>query len=242
MNRFKAIVVSLIFFCSWSVPVVSSQYETSVIVAMDFSSSYFAKERFRNIQKNFNTLGKASVSRNSGAPRPLLFQVIPIDELSQSKGTVCEYTLQEARMLGGVDDDCDGESQCSSDYRDFKTFLKDICVPSILKRKVAELTDIEGALSLAGQLSYAQRADNTYLFIFSDMAEYRYEEVISTPPDLEGMSVVVVCGGVVFAARNEFCMSTKDIWTERLTGFGAESVDFVVESGKWDDVARDLFE
>lgn len=240
INHPKTILFSLFFLWLFSTPVYSTEYESNVIVATDFSSSYFVKERFKNIEKNFKTLRKTVASKNSGPNKPLLFQVIPIDELSQAKGTVCEYTLQEKKLFAGVDDGCDGEAQCSADIRDFKTFVNDICVKSVLKREQGGGTDIEGALSLAGQLSTAQRATNTFLFIFSDMAEYRFENVISTPPNLEGISVVVVCGGI--SIGDGFCMSQEEMWSKKLQGYGAETVTFVVESSSWQNVARDLFE
>lgn len=235
MKKLSAFLSQLAVLGLCSTAAFSTEYSSNVIVATDFSSSYFIEERFSNIEKNFKTLRKAITS----TARPLLFQVIPIDELSQAKGTVCEFTLHEKKLISGGRDDCDGEKQCSASKKDFKTFVDDICVKSILKRVQGGGTDIEGALSLAGQLSSAQRATETYLFIFSDMAEYRFEDIISTPPNLQGVKVVVVCGGV--SGSNGFCMSQEKTWSKKLLDYDADSVVFVIESSNWQNVARDLF-
>jgi hypothetical protein len=61
----------------------SIDYESNIIVATDFSSSYYVEKRFPNIEKSFNTLRKSITSRASGPDKPVLFQVIPIDEVDQ---------------------------------------------------------------------------------------------------------------------------------------------------------------
>jgi hypothetical protein len=218
----------------------SIDYESNIIVATDFSSSYYVEKRFPNIEKSFNTLRKSITSRASGPDKPVLFQVIPIDELSQAKGTICDYTLHQKQLMGGGSRACDGENNCSISTKDFKTFIHDICVKSVLKRGQATSTDIEGALSLAGQLSSAQRAASTYLFIFSDMAEFRDATVLTTPPNLEGVKVIVVCGGVVNS--DGFCMSQAGAWTKKLKNYGASSVDFVIESSNWQNIAQEAYQ
>jgi hypothetical protein len=217
----------------------SIDYESNVIVATDFSSSYYVKDRFPDIEDNFKKLSSAMTSREAKSIRPLLFQVIPIDELSQAKGTICEYTIQRKRLTSGRNA-CDGEAACSVKAKDVKTYIQDICAKTIIKRPTGEGTDIEGALSLAGQLSSAQRAKTTYLFIFSDMHEFRDVNIVSTPPNLDGFKVFVICGGV--NSVQGFCMTQEQHWTKRLKKYGADSVEFVVESSRWGRVAKDGFQ
>lgn len=228
-----------LFLFSQASYVSASDYATNVIVATDFSSSYYFEDRFEVINNNLGKLGNAVTSRATGLRYPTLFQVIPIDELSQAKRPICEWTIQERKLISR-EDPCDGERRCSDDPKDAKQYIEDICSKAVVGRGEGGATDIEGALSLAGQLAASQSAAENYLFIFSDMEEYRSDDVLSTPPDLSGFKVMVVCSAELGAAG--FCMSQNKIWSEQLKSFGAASVEFVVESSRWNRVAMEMFE
>jgi hypothetical protein len=229
-----------LLFCLVYAPfAVADEYASNVIVATDFSTSYYFEDRFELIADNFDVLSSAVTSRATGLGYPSLFQVIPIDELSQARRPICEWTIQ-VRKLISREDACAGEKRCSDDPRDAAQYISDICSKAVIARGVGGATDIEGALSLAGQLAASQKAEKNYLFIFSDMEEYRREEVQSTPPDLAGFDVMVVCSGDLGEAG--FCMSERKSWSEKLKSFGASKVEFVIESSKWNRVAMEMFE
>jgi hypothetical protein len=217
----------------------SADYESNVIVATDFSSSYYEKARFPVIKQNFNVLSAAMLSQKRYGPKqPLLFQVIAIDELSQAKGPICEFKLMKRTLKD--QNPCKGTTRnCSNKSIEAKEYIDEVCTNSIVNRGVRGATDIEGALSLAGQLSKAQRAVNRYLFIFSDMEEYRDDKIVSTPPNLKGFKVIVVCAQGIRA--DGFCMTSETKWTKKLKKYGASSVEFVVEASDWEKVARDTF-
>ena len=217
----------------------ASDYSSNVIVANDFSNSYYFEDRFEVIGDNFGKLSNAITSRSTGLRYPTLFQVVPIDELSQAKRPICEFTIQERKLISR-EDPCDGEKRCSDNPKDADQYITDICSKAVISRGEGGATDIEGALSLAGQLAASQKADNNYLFIFSDMEEYRSEEVQSTPPNLSGFDVMVVCSGELGEAG--FCMSQSNFWSEKLQSYGARSVEFVIESSRWNRIAMDMFE
>lgn len=225
--------------CLGAASAAADEYASNVIVATDFSSSYYTTETFEDIEKNFRELSRSMTGRMSALQSPTLFQVIPIDELSQAKKPLCEFTLRE-RALICKNEECERRRDCSDKPRDLKNYIEKICTKTVIDRGEGGATDIEGALSLAGQLASSQRADKRYLVIFSDMEEYRQEHIISTPPDLSGFQVLVVCGGAM--EESGFCMSKEATWTTRLEQYGATSVEFVIESGSWSNVARDLFE
>jgi len=234
------LVRSCLIFLLLHVPfAVADDYGSNVIVATDFSNSYYFEDRFEVITENFGKLSKAMTSRAAGLRHPTLFQVIPIDELSQAKRPICEFTIQERKLISR-EDPCEGERRCSDDPRDGKQYIADICSKAVIAEGEGGATDIEGALSLAGQLAASQRAEDKYLFIFSDMEEYRSEDVQSTPPDLTGFNVMVVCSAAL--GGEGFCMSQSKFWSEKLKSFGASSVQFVIESSKWNRVATDMFE
>lgn len=232
-------LLAAIFVSAGVAESAADDYVSNVIVATDFSSSYYTPETFPNIENNYRELSRAMTARTSGLRGPTLFQVIPIDELSQAKRPLCEFTLQE-RALIRKDEECEQRRDCSDNPRDLKNYIEKICSKTVIDRGEGGATDIEGALSLAGQLASSQKADNRYLIIFSDMEEYRQESVISTPPDLSGFQVLVVCGGLF--ETSGFCMSKEAAWSSKLKEYGATSVEFVIESSRWSTLARDLFE
>ena len=239
ISHFAHTLAAIFVSAGVAASVAADDYVSNVIVATDFSKSYYTPETFPNIEKNYRELSKSMTARTSGLRGPTLFQVIPIDELSQAKRPLCEFTLQE-RALIRKDEECEQRRDCSDSPRDLKNYIEKICSKTVIDRGEGEATDIEGALSLAGQLASSQKADNRYLIIFSDMEEYRHESVISTPPDLSGFKVLVVCGGLF--ETSGFCMSKESAWSSKLKEYGAASVEFVIESSRWSAIARDLFE
>lgn len=226
--------------CLAAANTTASEFASNVIVAADFSTSYYIETRFPDIEKNFEELSIAMTSRSSRLESPILFQVIPIDELSQAKKPLCKFTLQQ-RALIRANDRCERRRDCSDNPEELGDYLEQICAKTVIERGAVDATDIEGALSLAGQLASSQRADNKYLIIFSDMAEYRSDTVVSTPPDLSGFKVLVVCGSQ-HDQGSGFCMSQQATWSSKLKQFGAASVEFVIETSEWAGQAMDLFE
>ena len=71
--------------------VAAEDYESNLIVALDFSTSYYGADRFASIEDNFFKLLDAMDSRR--LKKPLLFQVIPIDHISQAGGALCKDTI-----------------------------------------------------------------------------------------------------------------------------------------------------
>ena len=136
--------------------------ENTVIVAVDFSTSYFSPDRFKKIRKNFRTLAK--VVQSPALIHPTVFQVIQIGDMSQGQGLVCEYELQPKSLISRRDL-CGGAKDCSVNPEDAGDYFKSICSKTVEEHEPAGATDIEGALSLAGQLADSQQAFNNYLFI-----------------------------------------------------------------------------
>ena len=230
-------LLAAIFVSAGVAESAADDYVSNVIVATDFSSSYYTPETFPNIENNYRELSRAMTARTSGLRGPTLFQVIPIDELSQAKRPLCEFTLQE-RALIRKDEECEQRRDCSDNPRDLKNYIEKICSKTVIDRGEGGATDIEGALSLAGQLASSQKADNRYLIIFSD-GRVPTGEVISTPPDLSGFQVLVVCGAYL---KLPVFDEQEAAWSSKLKEYGATSVEFVIESSRWSTLARDLFE
>ena len=215
-----------------------SGYESNVIVSSDFSGSYFAEERFERIRGNYEKLARILTDPINGPKTPLLFQVTKIDERSQAKSKICEYKLKQRPSILIGPRPCEGEKNCSTNPRNFSTYVNDICMKTILGQDIGPETDIEGALSLAGQMAHGNRAKKNYLFLFSDMYEFSSNTIENSPINLDGVKIFVLCGGLQI---DKFCMNQSLSWKRRLKEFGAESSEFVTEESEWSGAAREFF-
>jgi len=152
------------------------------------------------------------------------------------------------KLIGGRNkDDCGAidEAFCSVKTRDFLEYMNTECSLLINKQKEYHLTDISGALSKASQIMRSQTEGRKYLVIFSDMFEYRFDELPVTKIKLEGVNVLVVCAGGFNKENNtdKICMSGEEGWTSKLTKLGAKSVSYTVEGGSWPDlVGKEFFD
>ena len=216
---------------------VADEPENTVIIALDLSSSYFNEDRFKQIRRNFQKL--ATIVQSPALKHPTIFQVIQIGDMSQGQGLVCEYELQPKSLVSRRDR-CRGAKDCSVNPRDAGIYFKSICSKTVIDHEPAEATDIEGALSLAGQLADSQQAYNNYLFIMSDMFEYQGSTDQITTPNLKDFKVIVVCASE--ARDSSYCMSQEKSWSARLEKLGVVSTNFVVETSRWEGVAEDMFE
>ena len=216
---------------------LAEEPENTVIIAVDFSTSYFNEDSFKQIQKNFQKL--ARVIQSPVLTHPTIFQVIQIGNMSQGQRPVCEYELQRKSLISRRDP-CDGAKDCSVNPEDAGNYFKSVCSKTVLEKDSAVATDIEGALSLAGQLADSQQAINNYLFILSDMKEYRFTKEEITAPDLKDFKVMVICASE--ARESSYCMSEERTWSTRLKKLGAASTKFVVETSRWEGLAEDMFE
>ena len=73
------------------------------------------------------------------------------------------------------------------------------------------------------------------MVILSDMFEYRDPQIPVSKVDLDGFDVLVVCGADLNndADALKFCRRTESDWSKQLTSLGAESVEYVLETGNW---------
>ena len=81
---------------------VADEPENTVIVAFDFSSSYFNEDRFKKIRRNFQKLAK--IVQSPALRHPTIFQVIQIGNMSQGQEQCPQLIHPSSTVLrlGGV--------------------------------------------------------------------------------------------------------------------------------------------
>lgn len=248
--RSKIALIILIQFMFFNYHANARDLEANIFVLIDFSGSYFTKERVdKRIPDNFDQLATALTSKRNGPKRPALFQVLPINSTSQSSAPMCEYKyLQKSLLMSSANKNCGSTKDefCSHKGKLFKDYINNECLKLIVSETIDPntYTDISGALALSGQLAKSQPADDNYLIIMSDMFEFRYDELPVSNIDLSNFNIFVVCGGEFNNENNitKLCMDTEESWSRKFKDLGASNVIFTIETGNWGDGAiKDLF-
>ena len=248
-TTFKTFLVAVF---SWLMLISSANalnLKSNVIILLDLSNSYFTPDRMEDrIKDNIDQLSELIANKKDGPKRPSLIQVLPITGLSETEKPICEYLLHRRDILGKPPK-CGSfnEAFCSDKPDYFKTYMTEECSRIIANSEAWNRTDITGALSLAGQLGQSQtrKRKNRYLIIFSDMFEYRDPEIPVSKVDLAGFDVLVICGATINAENDvlQLCRKTEEEWSPQLKKLGAESVEYIVETGRWSLTAGvELFE
>merc|ERR1712167_496708 len=101
-----------------------------------------------------------------------------------------------------------------------------------MKQEAKNRTDIQGAISLAYQLGESQTENQKYIVIFSDMFEYRHEELPVTKADLTDYKILVVCSSFLNEENKKnvnFCMNTQSKWASTFKKMGASEVLYTIE-------------
>ena len=218
--------------------VLAKDLKSNVIILLDFSNSYFTSERASEIiPDNIRDIAKLIGNKRNGPKRPALIQLLPIDSASEIARPYCTYRLQKKKLIGGADKDCGGvdEAFCSSKSKNFISYMDEACIERIKKNKEDNATDISGALALSSQIGRSQTDGSKYLVIFSDMFEYRYEELPVSKIDLTDFNILVVCGGFFNTEQDssKLCMADQDSWKSRFAELGAKNVYYTIEAGDW---------
>ena len=240
----KSILVLLLTFSFFNIT-KAREIESNVIILMDFSNSYFVEERKKAIKRNINKITKAIASKKNGPEKPTLVQVIGIHDVSQQSGQICNsFTILRKKLINKKSNDDDPYS--STKAKDFKAYMNTACLNDIMKEKARNATDIQGAISLAYQLGESQTDNQKYIVIFSDMFEYRHEELPVTKADLTDYKILVVCSSFLNEENKKnvnFCMNTESKWASTFKKMGASEVLYTIETGDWDKrAAKDFFE
>lgn len=239
MQKRINLFLTAVLFCFMSSASYANELKSNVFLLVDFSNSYFTPERIESrIQRNIEQFSSAVSSKRDGPKRPTLIQVLPINALSEVSAPICEYKLLRKRLLGGKKK-CGAfpDAFCSTDLSELQEYLDDECSEIVLSTPVEYATDISGALALTSQLIDSQEANDSYIVIFSDMFEYRLENLPLSKIDLKGAKVLVVCGGGFNEETDviKLCSGTEDIWRSKLTELGASSVEYTIETSRWAD-------
>ena len=216
----------------------SPSLKSNVIILLDFSNSYFTPDRKNAaIPRNIRMLAGLIADKKNGPKKPSLVQILPITDLSEQGQPLCEFVLQRKKLLGNKKPKCGPFDRdfCSADPDQFLTYMTEECTIKAQRFQVSNSTDISGALSLAGQLGQSQARKGRFMVILSDMFEYRDPQIPVSKVDLDGFDVLVVCGADLNneADALKFCRSTESDWSKQLTSLGAESVEYVLETGNW---------
>ena len=221
------------------------EIESNVIILMDFSNSYFVEERRSAIKRNIKKIAKAIASKKSGPEKPTLVQVLGIHDASQTSGQICpSYTILRKKLISKKDKEED--VYASPKAKQFKTYMTTACLNDIMSQKARNATDIQGAISLAYQLGESQTDNQKYIVIFSDMFEYRHEDLPVTKADLTDYKILVVCSSNLNQENKNninFCMNTETQWASTFKKMGASEVLYTIETGDWDKKAAvDFFD
>ena len=247
IKRMQSLIAIIIFLTGFSSFSHAENLKSNVIVLFDLSGSYFTSERIKSeIPNNIKQLSNVLGSKRNGPQAPALIQVFPITTTSEIERPICEYKLLRKKLLGGGKKNCGDfdDSFCSSKRKELKEYLNDECSALITSKSAENATDISGALALASQLILGQPANNSYIIIFSDMFEFRVEDLPVSDIKLDGADVLVVCGGFFNTETDsaKLCYGTQDEWKARLEGLGASSVAFTTENVRWaSGLAKNLF-
>ena len=238
MRNFHYLIVSLLILFT-SNPAWSSELKSNVIILIDYSNSYYYDARMKKIEKNISKVATAIAKSKTGAKKPALIQVLPINSMSQTGEPICEFLLLRKGIgtLGGKGD-CGGlpKGNCSSKKKNFEDYMETSCKKVALEMPMSEATDISGAVSLASQMGASQTDNTKYLIFFSDMFEYRDSTIPVTAANLQNFKVLVVCSSEIYSSSSgdsEFCMSTESKWKQEFSKLGAKEVLFVLETGDW---------
>ena len=222
----------------WTASAQALSLKSNVIILLDFSNSYFTPDRKNAaIPRNIRMLAGLIADKKNGPKKPSLVQILPITDLSEQGQPLCEFVLQRKKLLGNKKPKCGPFDRdfCSADPDQFLTYMTEECTIKAQRFQVSNSTDISGALSLTGQLGQSQARKGRFMVILSDMFEYRDPQIPVSKVDLDGFDVLVVCGADLNneADALKFCRSTESDWSKQLTSLGAESVEYVLETGNW---------
>ena len=239
MQKRINLIVTAILLCLLSSTSHANELKSNVFLLVDFSNSYFRPERVESqIQRNIEQFSSTVSSKRDGPKKPALIQVLPINAISEASAPICEYKLLRRRLLGGKKK-CGAfpDAFCSTKLSELKEYLDEECSEIVLSTPVEYATDISGALALTSQLIDSQGADDSYVVIFSDMFEYRLENLPLSKIDLKGAKVRVVCGGGFNEETDviKLCSGTEDIWRSKLAELGASSIEYTIETSRWAD-------
>ena len=250
--RFFSNTISIFVFIFCTLFFVSSGFarelKSNVIVLLDFSNSYFTEDRIQNeIPRNIKQISELIASDNDGPKKPSLIQVLPINSISEVAKPICEYRIQRKKLIGGKDKDCGtlDDAFCSAKEEEFLSYINEDCMARVQKITADTATDISGALALASQIGISQTEESRYLVIFSDMFEYRHENLPVSQIDLSGFNILVVCGGYYNTEKDsaaKLCISEQPGWKARFEQLGAKNVYSTNETGQWaNKTGKDFF-
>jgi hypothetical protein len=231
MKKFLLLLICTTFLSKQN---FSREIESNIIVLVDFSTSYFSKDRNTLIKRNIEKLSGIIADEYDGPERPALIQFVGIHDNSQGSEQVCpSFTIKRSKLIG-MDKE---EKYASTDPEIFLEHMNIKCKKVIMSRPGRPETDIQGALSLAHQLATSQTDNDKYLIILSDMAESRNQDTPVTNYNLEGFKILVVCSKQLLYEDNNkkyFCMDLKSEWTSKFKKLGAKKVIFTLETGDWE--------
>ena len=239
---------SLLVLCTllmaFSSPVLAKEKElrSYVIVLFDFSNSHYRNERHSILRDSLSTLTASIVDKKNAPRRPVMTTVLPINEKSEASKKVCEFTILKKGLIRKPKET--KNKKVNSEH--FETYMTTLCANNVLGMPTAYETDIQGALSLAGQFGHTHPKAQKYLAIFSDMFEWRDSRIPVTKKNLKGYKILVVCSKDLNLEQStnkpKLCMGQESRWRQVFSQLGASDTVFVREGSDWgQQVAKGLF-
>lgn len=228
----RVLIILVVFACLINSSVALSGprdgVQSYVILLVDLSNSYYGEERKGIIKENIHELVNAVASKRNGPKKAVMTTVLPINAESESARKLCEWTILKRKMVKAVKEERNKKVKPAL----YKAYMESLCVNNIFKEQPAHSTDIQGALSLAGQFGETHYKARKYLVIFSDMFEFRNTNIPVTRINLEKFRVLVVCSNVRSEDAN-LCMGERRKWDTALSKLGVEKTTFVREGTNW---------
>lgn len=226
-------ILSLSISLSLNFSAKAQEPQSQVFILFDLSSSYF-ETGSKDVAKSFRKIASVVLSKERGPIRPSLIHVLPIGDISQTQDAICEAEMPaSSRFRRSVE--CSSGLICLPDDAIAKQWFSD-CANKITKMSVQGTTDISGALSLASQLTLRENSVEPFMFVLSDMFEYRNKEVPVSKIRLDDFEIVILCGSQLNSEGTEpqYCLDTVDTkWRKQLKALGANNVSGHNEKKSW---------